>query len=125
MSLYSRLHITAAELQSGRVRAIVALKRALGNARAASHRPCGCGEDTTAIVRHSLNQVPQRPICGDTRCSAPRVLCRKHVQSYLDPFVFRFNRRRTRYAAFRSLLGLAATHRPHPYKILISPEAKA
>jgi hypothetical protein len=32
-------------------------------------------------------------------------LRRKHLQAYLDEFVFRFNRRRTRHAAFRSLLG--------------------
>jgi hypothetical protein len=30
------------------------------------------------------------------------------LQSYLDEFVFRFNRRRARHAAFRSLLGIAA-----------------
>jgi len=36
-------------------------------------------------------------------------LRRKHLQAYLDEFVFRFNRRRTRPAAFRSL------HRPHPH----------
>ena len=52
-------------------------------------------------------------------------LRRKHVQSYLDEFVFRFNRRPTRHAAFRSPLGIAAAHPPHPYNILISPEAKA
>jgi hypothetical protein len=52
-------------------------------------------------------------------------LRRQHLQSYLDEFVFRFNRRRTRHAAFRSLLGIAAAHQPLPYKILISPEAKA
>ena len=52
-------------------------------------------------------------------------LRRKHLQSCLDEFVFRFNRRRTRHAAFRSLLGIAAGHRPVPYKMLISPEAKA
>jgi hypothetical protein len=52
-------------------------------------------------------------------------LRRKHLQSYLDQFVFRFNRRRTRHAAFRSLLGIAAGHQPVPYKMLISPEAKA
>jgi hypothetical protein len=46
-------------------------------------------------------------------------------QSYLDEFVFRFNRRRTRHAAFRSLLGIAAGHAPLTYKMLISPEAKA
>ena len=36
----------------------------------------------------------------------------KHLQSYLDEFVFRFNRRRTRHAAFRSLLGIATAQRP-------------
>ena len=52
-------------------------------------------------------------------------LRRKHLQSYLDEFVFRFNRRRTRHAAFRSLLAIAAEHQPLPYNMLISPEAKA
>src|SRR6516162_9074432 len=52
-------------------------------------------------------------------------LRRKHLQSYLDEFVFRFNRRRTRHAAFRSLLGIAVGHQPAPYKMLISPEATA
>ena len=52
-------------------------------------------------------------------------LRRKYLQSYLDEFVFRFNRRRTRHAAFRSLLGIAAAHQPFPYKMLISPEAAA
>ena len=51
-------------------------------------------------------------------------LRRKHVQSYLDEFVFRFNRRRTRHAAFRTLLGIGAAHPPLGYKILISPEAQ-
>jgi hypothetical protein len=52
-------------------------------------------------------------------------LRRKHLQTYLDEFVFRFNRRRTRQAAFRSLLGIAAAHPPLGYKMLISPEARA
>ncbi len=52
-------------------------------------------------------------------------LRRKHLQSYLDEYVFRFNRRRTRHAAFRSLLGITAAHKPLNYKMLISPEAKA
>src|SRR5439155_3048707 len=51
-------------------------------------------------------------------------LRRKHLQSYLDEFVFRFNRRRTRHAAFRSLLGIGAGHAPLSYKMLISPEVK-
>ena len=35
-------------------------------------------------------------------------LRRKHLQAYLDEFVFRFNRRKTRHAAFRSLFRLAS-----------------
>ena len=52
-------------------------------------------------------------------------LRREHLQSYLDEFVFRFNRRRTRHAAFRSLLGIAAVIAPVTYKKLVSPEAQA
>jgi len=51
-------------------------------------------------------------------------LRRPHLQSYLDEFVFRFNRRRTRHAAFLSLLGFAAGHAPFTYNMLISPEAQ-
>jgi len=49
-------------------------------------------------------------------------LRRKHLQRYLDEFVFRFNRRRNRHAAFGALLGLAASAKPITYKILIAPE---
>jgi ISXO2-like transposase domain len=52
-------------------------------------------------------------------------LRRKHLQTYLDEFVFRFNRRRTRHAAFRSLLSIAAARSPLSYKMLIRPETKA
>jgi ISXO2-like transposase domain/Transposase zinc-ribbon domain len=52
-------------------------------------------------------------------------LRRQHLQSYLDEFVFRFNRRRTRHAAFRSLLGIAAACGPLTYNMLIAPEPKA
>jgi hypothetical protein len=44
---------------------------------------------------------------------------------YLDEFVFRFNSQRTRHGAFRSLLGIVTGHQPVPYKMLISPEARA
>ena len=50
-------------------------------------------------------------------------LRRKHIQSYLDEFVFRFNRRTTRHAAFKSLIGIAVTKPPITYKMLIKPEA--
>ena len=44
----------------------------------------------------------------------------KHLQAYLDEFVFRFNRRRTPAAAFERLLDLAVTLQPAPYQMLIS-----
>jgi hypothetical protein len=52
-------------------------------------------------------------------------LRREHLQSYLDEFVFRFNRRHHRHASFRSLLAIAAGHAPLTYKMLVSPEATA
>lgn len=51
-------------------------------------------------------------------------LRRKHLQAYLDEFVFRFNRRRTRHAAFRSILGIGARITPATYTMLIAPEAE-
>ena len=47
----------------------------------------------------------------------------KHLQSYFNEFVFRFNRRKTRHAAFRSLLGIGATIKNSTYKMLTGPEA--
>ena len=47
-------------------------------------------------------------------------LRRRHLQAYLDEFVFRFNRRRTPAAAFERLLGLAIGLQPTSYKVLIS-----
>jgi transposase-like protein len=37
------------------------------------------------------------------------------LQVYLDEFVFRHNRRRQPMAAFQTLLGLGAAHKPTPY----------
>ena len=52
-------------------------------------------------------------------------LRKQHLQSYLDEFTFRFNRRRTRHAAFRSLLGIAVARTPTTYNMLTKPEATA
>ena len=52
-------------------------------------------------------------------------LRRKHLQSYLDEFAFRFNRRHTRHAAFRSLLAIGVARKPTTYKMLIIPEPTA
>ena len=49
-------------------------------------------------------------------------LRRQHLQSYLDEFVFRFTRRRSRHAAFRSILGIGVAIEPATYKMLIAPE---
>jgi transposase-like protein len=43
----------------------------------------------------------------------------KHLQAYLDEFVFRFNRRRTPHAAFDRLLGLSLTLQPATYQMLV------
>ena len=50
-------------------------------------------------------------------------LRRANLQHYLDEFVFRFNRRRTRHAAFDTLLGIGARIAPAPYHVLIRKTA--
>jgi hypothetical protein len=52
-------------------------------------------------------------------------LRRTNLQHYLDEFVFRFNRRRMRHAAFNTLLGIGVRTAPAPYQVLIhkAPEA--
>ena len=52
-------------------------------------------------------------------------LRRKPPQPSPDEFVFRFTRRRTRHAAFRSLLGIGLTLKPATYHMLIAPEPRA
>ena len=52
-------------------------------------------------------------------------LRRKHLQVYLDEFVFRFNRRKSRQGAFRSLFALALKAKPITYNMLIKPEPAA
>jgi hypothetical protein len=57
-------------------------------------------------------------------CSANRVPAKPEIGAFYLDEVLRFNRRRTRHAAFRSLLGIAAGHASLTYKMLIAPEAK-
>ncbi len=47
---------------------------------------------------------------------------KKYLQTYLHEFVFRFNRRKTPHAAFRSLLDIAVCAKPVTYNMLIRPE---
>jgi hypothetical protein len=46
----------------------------------------------------------------------------KHLPHYVDEFVFRFNRRLTPVAAFRSLLGLSSRRPPTTRKMLCADE---
>ena len=46
----------------------------------------------------------------------------KHLQSYLDEFTFRFNRRHTPMAAFQTLLGLGGQQGATTYKQLCAVE---
>ena len=50
-------------------------------------------------------------------------LRKTNLQHYLDEFVFRFNRRRTRHAAFDTLLAIGARTTPAPYHVLIRKAA--
>lgn len=48
----------------------------------------------------------------------------KHLQSYLDEYVFRYNRRKTPMAAFQTLLGISAQKKPVTLHELMTPESK-
>lgn len=48
----------------------------------------------------------------------------KHLPSYLDEFVFRFNRRETPMAAFQTLLGISTKKNPISLEDLTKPESK-
>jgi len=48
----------------------------------------------------------------------------KHLQVYLDEFVFRHNRRRTPLAGFQTLLGLGSAHRPTTYRQITQATAQ-
>jgi transposase-like protein len=43
---------------------------------------------------------------------------RRHLQVYLDEFVFRHNRRKNPMAAFQTLLGFGSARKPTPYSII-------
>ena len=51
-------------------------------------------------------------------------LRKKHLQAYLDEFAFRFNRRRTRHAAFPALLGIGVVIPSATYTMLIQPDVE-
>ena len=85
----------------------------------------GDGNGFGVCHQHRLLQRPSVPTCLVQVFSNLLQLRAKHLQSYLDEFVFRFNRRRTRHAAFRSLFGIAVCTKPFTYNMLVRPEAGA
>src|SRR5580693_4083575 len=49
-------------------------------------------------------------------------LRRKHIDTYLNEFVFRYNRRFYRHVSFEALLGLATHHEPTGYWDIVNRE---
>ena len=91
-----------------------------GYAGAAGHDPHVIGPMAAHVVLPWVHRVfanLKRWVLG-----VSHGLRSKHLQSYLDEFVFRFNRRRNRPAAFRSLLRIGAATKPVTYNTLIAPE---
>jgi ISXO2-like transposase domain/Transposase zinc-ribbon domain len=115
--------------------AFLAANLAPGTSAQASGKAGYCGVpgiNHDPLVMGALDPQKVRPrvhrIFSDLKVWALSVyhgLRRKHLQSYLDEFVFRFNRRRNRDAAFLSLLGIAAAHQPLTYRRLASLGATA
>jgi hypothetical protein len=60
------------------------------------------------------------PACGRGRAVALR---RKHVDAYLNEFVFRYNRRFHRHVSFETVLGLAAHRGPETYRDTVNRDA--
>jgi predicted RNA-binding Zn-ribbon protein involved in translation (DUF1610 family) len=88
-----------------------------------AHDPHGVGPMAAHLILPTIHTV-----FSNVKSWATGVyhgLRRPHLQSYLDEFVFRFNRRRTPQAAFRSILRIATAITPVPYNMLILPEARA
>jgi predicted RNA-binding Zn-ribbon protein involved in translation (DUF1610 family) len=86
-----------------------------------NHDPPVVGGDGADKVRRRVHRIfADLTVWG---LSVYHGLRRKHLQSYLDEFVFRFNRRRDRQAAFPSLLRFAAAHGPMTYDMLVSTRA--
>lgn len=85
------------------------------SARGLDHRPISQrwrSEERRLILpraHHALSNV--KTWLQGTHRSASE----KHLQVYLDEFVFRHNRRRAPMAAFQTLLGLGAAHEPSTY----------
>jgi hypothetical protein len=52
-------------------------------------------------------------------------LRRKHVDAYLNEFVFRYNRRFHRHVSFETVLGIAAHRGPETYRDIVNRHASS
>jgi hypothetical protein len=52
-------------------------------------------------------------------------LRRKHIDAYLEEFVFRYNRRFYRHVSFETILGLAARRGPETYRDIVNRDARS
>jgi hypothetical protein len=131
-----RIRLTAVpDGSAASLHAFLATNLTPGTTARASEEAGYCGVPGINHDRHVIDALDPRKVCprvhrifSDLEVWALSVyhgLRRKHLQSYLDEFVFRFNRRRNRDAAFLSLLGTAAAHQPLTYGRLASLGAKA
>src|SRR6202035_1179820 len=58
---------------------------------------------------------PYRAALDSSSLRADQGLRRKHIDTYLTEFVFRYNRRFYRHVSFETMLGLASHHHPTSY----------
>jgi len=87
-----------------------------------AHSPIVVGPMAAHVVLDAIHKV-----FGNLKAWARGVyhgLRPKHLQSYLDEFVFRFNRRRKRHVGVRSLLRLGMNTSPKPYARIISHDTR-
>ena len=82
----------------------------------ANHDPHVIGPMAAHIVMPAIHRVFSNPKAWGL--GVYHGLRRKYLQVYLDEFAFRFNRRKSRHAAFATLLRIATHSKPIPYKML-------
>jgi hypothetical protein len=91
-----------------------------------THQPIRTGSGRRAVLTPAFKWV--NTALGNIKTAIAgtcRAIRDKHVPRYLAEFEYRFNRRKTRHAAFRSVLGIVVARNPTTYKMLIAPEATA
>jgi transposase-like protein len=84
-------------------------------AHSATHQPHIVGPMAAHIVLPAIHLVFSDP--KTWALGVYHGVRHKHLKAYLDEFTFRFNRRKSRHAAFATLLGIATAIKPATYKM--------